>query len=81
LLEGDMAIIVRLDRMLADRKMTSLELSEHIGITPVNLSRLKTGKVRGVRFSTLDAICKTLKCQPADILEYAPSDEEDKKES
>ena len=65
-----MAIIVNLDVMLARRKMSSLELSERIGITPANLSILKTGKARAVRFSTLDAICKALDCQPGDILEY-----------
>ena len=67
-----MAIIVNLDVMLARRKMSSLELSERIGITPANLSILKTGKAKAVRFSTLDAICKVLDCQPADILEYRP---------
>ena len=65
-----MAIIVNLDVMLARRKMTSLELAEKIGITPANLSILKTGKAKAVRFSTLDAICKALDCQPGDILEY-----------
>jgi putative transcriptional regulator len=65
-----MAIIVNLDVMLARRKMTSLELAERIGITPANLSILKTGKARAIRFSTLDAICKALDCQPGDILEY-----------
>lgn len=67
-----MAIIVNLDVMLARRKMSSLELSERIGITPANLSILKTGKAKAVRFSTLDAICRVLDCQPADILEYRP---------
>jgi putative transcriptional regulator len=56
--------------MLAIRKMTSLELSEKIGITPANLSILKTGKAKAVRFSTLDAICKVLDCQPGDIIKY-----------
>lgn len=65
-----MAIIVNLDVMLARRKMSSLELAERIGITPANLSILKTGKAKAVRFSTLDAICKALDCQPGDILEY-----------
>ena len=65
-----MAIRVNLDVMLARRKMTSLELAERIGITPANLSILKTGKARAIRFSTLDAICKALDCQPGDILEY-----------
>ena len=65
-----MAIIVNLDVMLAKRKMSSLELAEKIGITPANLSILKTGKARAVRFSTLDAICRALDCQPGDILEF-----------
>jgi len=59
-----------LDVMLAKRKMTSLELSERIGITQANLSILKTGKARAIRFSTLDAICKALNCQPGDIIKY-----------
>ncbi|HOP73153.1 helix-turn-helix domain-containing protein [Thermoclostridium caenicola] len=66
-----MAIIVRLDRMMADRKISLNELSERVGISIVNLSNLKTGKVRAIRFSTLNAICRELKCQPGDILEYA----------
>ena len=65
-----MAIIVNLDMMLAKRKMTSGELAEKVGITAANLSILKTGKARAIRFSTLDAICKALDCQPGDILEY-----------
>jgi putative transcriptional regulator len=65
-----MAIIVNLDVMLAKRKMSSLDLAERIGITPANLSILKTGKAKAVRFSTLDAICRELKCAPGDILEY-----------
>ena len=63
-------IVTNLDVMLARRKMSLQELSERIDISVVNLSKLKTGKVRAIRFSTLDAICKTLKCQPGDILEY-----------
>ena len=65
-----MPIIVNLDVMLAKRKMRSNELAEIIDITPVNLSILKSGKAKAVRFSTLEAICKALDCQPADILEY-----------
>ncbi len=65
-----MAIIVNLDVMLAKRKISSLELANKIGITQANLSILKTGKAKAIRFSTLDAICKELDCQPADILEY-----------
>lgn len=70
-------IVLRLDRMLADRKMSLNELSEHVGVSNVNLSRIKTGKVSGVRFSTLNAICKALNCQPGDILEYIPDPEEE----
>lgn len=70
-----MSIIVNVDVMMAKRKMSSLELAEQIGITPANLSILKTGKAKAVRFSTLEAICKALDCQPGDILEYR-SDEE-----
>ncbi|WGK66097.1 helix-turn-helix domain-containing protein [Croceiramulus getboli] len=65
-----MAIIINLDVMLARRKMQSNELAEIIGITTANLSILKTGKAKAVRFSTLEAICKALDCQPGDILEY-----------
>ena len=67
-----MPIIVNVDVMLAKRKMTSSELAEKIGLSPVNLSILKTGKAKGDRFSTLDAICKVLECQPGDLLEYRP---------
>ena len=65
-----MAIIVNLDVMLAKRKMSSLELCNRIGLTPANLSILKTGKAKAVRFSTLEAICRELKCQPGDLLEF-----------
>ncbi len=65
-----MAIIINLDVILAKRKMSVTELSERVGITMANISILKTGKARAVRFSTLDAICKALDCQPGDILEY-----------
>ncbi len=70
-----MAIILRLDRVMADRKMSLNELSEKVGIANVNLSKLKNGHVSAIRFSTLDAICKTLNCQPGDILEYAEEKE------
>jgi len=63
-------IIIRLDRILADRKMKLNELASKIGISNVNLSNMKTGKIKAVRFSTLDAICKELECQPGDIIEY-----------
>jgi len=65
-----MSINVRLDRILADRSMSLTELSERIGITLANLSILKTGKARAVRFSTLDALCRALECQPGDILHF-----------
>lgn len=68
-----MAIVIRLDRVLADRKMQLTQLASRIGITLANLSNLKTGKVRAIRFTTLDAICRELDCQPGDILEYEPS--------
>ena len=65
-----MSIIVNVDVMMAKRKMSSQELAEKIGITQANLSILKTGKAKAVRFSTLEAICQVLECQPGDILEY-----------
>lgn len=71
-----MPIIVNVDVMLAKRKMSSNELAEKVGITPVNLSILKTGKAKAVRFSTLSALCRALECQPGDILEYKPGEEE-----
>jgi putative transcriptional regulator len=67
-----MPIEIRLDVMLATRKMSLTELADRIGISITNLSLLKTGKVKGIRFSTLDAICRELDCQPGDILEYLP---------
>ena len=67
-----MPIVVNLDVMLARRKMRSRELAERIGITEQNLSLLKSGKVRGVRFETLGAICEVLQCQPGDLLEFQP---------
>ena len=69
-----MDIITRLDRMLADRKMHLSELADRVGVSIVNLSNLKTGKVKAIRFSTLNAICKELNCQPGDILEYTDED-------
>ena len=69
-----MAIIVRLDKMMADRKMSLNELSERIGLTTVNLSLLKNGKVKGIRFNTLESICSVLECQPGDILEFIEED-------
>lgn len=71
-----MAIILRLDRMMADRKISLNELAEKVGISNVNLSKIKTGKASAIRFSTLNAICKVLECQPGDILEYSQDEEE-----
>ena len=73
-----MPIIVKLDEMLHERRMTLTELSERIGITLANLSILKTGKARAVRFSTLEAICKELQCQPGDLLEFSHTQEKEK---
>ena len=67
-----MSIIVNIDVMLALRKMSSGELAEKVGISGTNLSILKTGKAKAIRFSTLDALCRALDCQPGDILEYTP---------
>ena len=74
-----MSIIVNLDVVLAQRKMRLNDLAGAVGITPQNLSVLKTGKARAIRFSTLEAICETLECQPADILEYRPETGKKKK--
>ena len=72
-----MPIIVNVDVMLAKRKMSSGELAELVGITPANMSILKTGEAKAVRFSTLAALCKALECQPGDILEYQPGNDDD----
>lgn len=71
-----MAIIVNLDVVLAKRKMTSLELANRIGLTPANLSILKTGKAKAIRMSTLNEICRVLQCQPGDLLAYEEDDHE-----
>lgn len=71
-----MAIILRLDRVMADLKISLNALAEQVGISNVNLSNLKTGKVRAIRFSTLNAICKVLDCQPGDLLEYRQDENE-----
>ena len=63
-----MSIVVNLDKMLVEKKMSSKELAQHVGITEQNISLLKTGRVRGIRFTTLEKICEALKCQPGDIL-------------
>jgi putative transcriptional regulator len=68
-----MPIVVKLDDLLHDRRMTLTELSEHVGMTLANLSILKTGKARAIRFSTLDAICEALACQPGDLLRFEPA--------
>jgi putative transcriptional regulator len=73
-----MAIILRLDRIMADRKVRLKDLAAQVGIANVNLSRLKTGKISAIRFSTLDAICEALDCQPGDILEHVPDTPADK---
>lgn len=70
-----MAIRVNLDIMLAKRKMTSTQLCQRIGLTPANLSILKTGKAKAVRITTMDAICRELKCQPGDLFEYVEEDD------
>lgn len=68
-------IILRLDRVMADRKVSLKELSAMVGVTNVNLSKMKTGKISAIRFSTLEAICSALHCQPGDILEYVDDDQ------
>ena len=70
-------IILRLDRVMADRKISLKELSEKVGVTNVNLSKMKTGKISAIRFSTLEAICDALHSHPGDILEYIPEDTEE----
>ena len=73
-------IILRLDRVMADRKMSLNDLSDKVGVSNVNLSKMKTGKVSAIRFSTLEAICDVLECQPGDILEYDKNAESDSEE-
>lgn len=75
-----MPIIITLDLEMVKKKMSLTKLSEEVGISMTNLSLLKTGKVRGIRFSTLEAICKALGCQPGDILKYEPDTENDRTE-
>ncbi len=72
-----MAIILRLDRVMADRKMSLNELAEKVGISNVNMSKIKTGKISAIRFSTLNGICRVLDCQPGDVLEFVEDDEEE----
>ncbi len=71
-------IVLRLDRVMADRKMSLKELSERVGVANVNLSKMKTGKISAIRFSTLAAICEALNCQPGDILEYSAESDADR---
>ena len=73
-----MPIILRLDRVMADRKISLNDLASKVGIANVNLSNIKTGKISAIRFSTLDAICSALDCQPGDILEYKKNEKDDK---
>ncbi len=70
-----MPIVMRLDRVMADRKMSSIELAEKVGISPVNISRIKTGRLKGIRFSTLEAMCEALRCKPGDIIDWMDDDE------
>lgn len=70
-----MAIIVRLDRVMADRKMSLNELAQKVGMSNVNLSNLKTGKMKGIRFETMNAICEVLDCQPGDLFEFTKEEE------
>lgn len=71
-----MAIISRLDRMMADRKISLNELANRVGIAPINLSHIKTGKNKALRYSTLNAICRELECQPGDLIEYVSDEDE-----
>lgn len=74
-MDGDiMGLVIRLDRIMADRKVSLKDLALNVGITTANLSNLKTGKAKAIRFSTLEALCRTLKCQPGDILEFSEDD-------
>lgn len=73
-----MPIVINLDRVMVERKITSVELAEKIGISTVNLSRIKTGKIKGMRFSTLEAMCQVLRCRPGDIIDYmSPEEQQD----
>lgn len=70
-----MAIVINLDKLLVDRKLSSIELAERIDLSENNLSRIKTGRIKAMRFSTLNALCRELGCKPGDILDYIPDDE------
>ncbi|MGN0054874.1 MAG: helix-turn-helix domain-containing protein [Atopobiaceae bacterium] len=73
-----MPIVMRLDRMMAERKVSSNDLAKKIGISPVNLSRIKTGKIKGIRFTTLEALCQALRCKPGDLIDYLSEEESEK---
>ena len=72
-----MAIVINLDKLLVDRKLSSIELAERIDLSENNLSRIKTGRIKAMRFSTLNALCRELGCKPGDILDYIPDEEPD----
>ena len=73
-----MPIKINLDRVMVERKISSVELAEKVGISPVNLSRIKTGKVKGIRFSTLEALCQVLRCKPGDLIDYVSPEEQER---
>lgn len=76
-----MPIVMRLDYVMVEKGITSVELAKKIGISPVNLSRIKTGKIRGVRFSTLEALCQVLDCKPGDLIDYVTPEEAERERS
>lgn len=79
--EVKMPIVMRLDRVMAQKKITSTELASRIGTSTVNLSNIKNGKIRGVRFSTLEALCQVLECKPGDLIDYITPEEEEAERS
>lgn len=76
-----MPIVMRLDYIMVEKGITSVELAKRIGISPVNLSRIKTGKIRGIRFSTLEALCQVLDCKPGDLIDYVTPKEAERERS
>ena len=76
-----MPIVMRLDDIMVEKGITSVELAKRIGISPVNLSRIKTGKIRGIRFSTLEALCQVLDCKPGDLIDYVTPEEAERERS
>ena len=76
-----MPIVMRLDYVMVEKGSTSVELAKRIGISPVNLSRIKTGKIRGIRFSTLEALCQVLDCKPGDLIDYVTPEEAERERS